>query len=268
MSKEVIDRIRNYYDKTNELIVNTVGSTYQGGTLIGAKDSYRETNIYLANQAGIKPGQRVLDAGCGTCGPAIDIVKQIGNIQVDAVTISQNQAETGRKFVAEAGFTDCIRVHVGDYHQLSFEDETFDIVYFFESTGYSYNSVKLFTEVFRLLRFGGTLYIKDAFVKEEPLTEREKKELDEFNRIYVYDTQRLSETTSAIIKAGFEQVNTYDGRQIFDTAEFDKAIYQLSAAEESLTDFGEVHKTEFHDLPAHFEPPVYFAEIKAKKPSV
>ena len=82
MTEEVINQIRNYYDSLGEIIVKDVGKTYQAGTLVSAKDPYRDTNLYLAERAGIKAGMKILDAGCGACGPAIDIAQHFPDTQI------------------------------------------------------------------------------------------------------------------------------------------------------------------------------------------
>jgi cyclopropane fatty-acyl-phospholipid synthase-like methyltransferase len=261
MTEEVINRVRNYYDSLGKIIVKDVGKTYQAGTLANAQDPYRDTNLYQAERAGIKPGMKVLDAGCGACGPAIDVAQHYPDVQIEAVTLSQVQADLGKEFVAAAGLSDRIHVHTADYHQLAFDDATFDIVYFFESTGYSYDQFLLFSEMFRLLRPGGTLYIKDAFVKEPPLTEQEQKELAEFNRLYAFDTRTISATVSALLRAQFNRLEVSDITQFLSPETFEQAKVELKNGKQTLTDFGKAHQSQ---MARNFI--IFFADIKAYKP--
>jgi ubiquinone/menaquinone biosynthesis C-methylase UbiE len=260
-----LEKVRNYYDTMNAIIVQDVGKTYQAGTLITntqVDEPYRATNLYLAAQAGIQAGQHVLDAGCGVCGPSIDIVQSIGDLKVDAITLSTAQAETAKKLIHEAGLTEKIQVHIGDYHHLPFADETFDVVFFFESTGYSYDQQKLFTEAYRVLKKGGKLYIKDVFSKEPPLSEQEQQEILEFNRVYAqYQTPCLSETVEKVLSLGFHEVTHFDLNQIMSLEEFRKAMFEYKYGFPLLTEFGKVHYRSVQSLP------VFFAEIKAYKPS-
>jgi len=260
-----LQKVRNYYDTMNAIIVQDVGKTYQAGTLLTntpVDDPYRATNLYLASQAGIQAGQRILDAGCGVCGPSIDIVQSIGDLKVDAITLSTAQAETAKKLIHEAGLTEKIQVHVGDYHQLPFVDETFDVVFFFESTGYSYDQQKLFAEVYRVLKKGGKLYVKDVFSKEPPLSEPEQQELADFNRIYAqYQTSPISETVEAISTCDFQEITTHDMSKIISLEKFGDTMYEYKYGFPFLTEFGKVHYRSFQSLP------VFFAEIKACKPT-
>lgn len=59
------------------------------------QDGARRYVIELGRAAGLRPGDRVLDLGCGVCGPARTLVDTF-DVTVDAVTTSQAHAETSR----------------------------------------------------------------------------------------------------------------------------------------------------------------------------
>ena len=61
----------------------------------------------------------------------------IPDLSVEAITVSEEQASRARRLVEDSGFTNGIHVTIGDYHQMPFPDESFDVVLFLESTGYS-----------------------------------------------------------------------------------------------------------------------------------
>jgi ubiquinone/menaquinone biosynthesis C-methylase UbiE len=257
-----VEQVRHYYDQMNPLILKYVGTTYQSGLLTNSSkaDPYRETNLYCAAQAGIQPGYRILDAGCGVCGPSIDIAQHIEGVRIDAITLSPAQANTARDLVQQAGLADRIQVHIGDFHHLPFADEMFDLVFFFESTGYSYNHKRLFTEVYRVLRPGGSLYIKEPFKKESPLLEQEQQELAEGKRIYAYNLAQMSEVVEAISSVGFENIISRNLSQIFDLNEFYKSMYEYKHGLPFLTEFGKSHYIQFN---THLG---FFGDIKAYKP--
>ncbi len=258
---EYSQQVRNYYNTMNSVIVQDVGTTYQAGLLVTESDNPAcATNLFLAERAGIKPGNYLLDAGCGAGGPAIDIAQNIPDVRIEGITISEEQANTARKLVQQAGLAERIQIHVGDYHELPFADNVFDVVYLFETVGYSYDFSKLFSEVYRVLRPHGILYIKDLFCKKPPLSEQEEQDLGQFDRIYVYKTAQISQTMQAIREAGFEEVKSQTLSQ-FSTEKFTEAMYNSQKGDsESLTEFGKSHAYEFKALP------IYFGEIKAHKP--
>lgn len=260
---DYLQQVRNYYDTMNPLILKDVGKTYQSGLLTtrSKTDPYRETNLYCAAQAGIQPGYHILDAGCGVCGPSIDIAQHIENVKIDAITLSPAQANTARELVQKTGLTDRIQIHVGDFHHLPFADEVFDLVFFFESSGYSYDHKRLFSEVYRVLRPGGTLYIKEPFSKEPPLSPQEQQELEELNKIYVYKIPKISDFLAVISMAGFQTISNRDLSEILSMEVINKTMFECQDGVPSLTNFGKLHYRTFKCLPT------FFGEIKAHKPS-
>lgn len=261
---QYLKQVCSYYDRITPLYLKYIGKTYQAGVFPTNLeiDSYRHSNLYFAQQAGIQPGHRILDAGCGVCGPSIDIASNIKGIRIDAITLSSIQADTARELVQEAGLADQIQVHTGDFHHLPFADEVFDVVLFLESTGYSYDHQRLFAEVYRVLRPGGNLYIKDVFCKELPLSNQEQQELAEFNRVYVqYKTPAMSQIVEAIVSVNFQEISSCDLREIDSAKLFTKAMFDYKNGLPELTEFGKFHYRQFQCLP------VFFGEIKARKPS-
>lgn len=159
----------------------------------------------------------------------------------------------------QAGLEEQIRVHVGDFHHLPFADGTFDVVFFFESSGYSYDRQQLFTEVYRVLRPGGSLYIKDIFCKEPPFSDQQQQELEEFDRIYAQKTPLLSETVEIISTVGFQTVESRDLREIVSIKDFVKAMFEYKHGFPFLSEFGKFHYHEFQCLP------ILIGQIKAYK---
>ena len=60
----------------------------------------------------------------------------------EAITISEDQVEKGRKYISDEGLEGKVNVTHGDYHQLEkyYESDSFDVVYFLESFGNSFSS--------------------------------------------------------------------------------------------------------------------------------
>ncbi|MEH1847365.1 MAG: methyltransferase domain-containing protein [Nostoc sp.] len=264
-----LDQVRRYYDEVTPLYFKSMGKTFQAGLIVTEledTDPYRTTNLYFASRAGIQPGQHVLDAGCGLSGPSMDIVQNIERIRIDAITLSPVQAHTAKELIQQAGLFNQIQVHVGDFHHLPFADGTFDIVFFFESVGYSYDLHKLFAEVYRVLRPGGSIYIKGIFSKELPLSEPEQQELEEFNRIYAHKTPLMSITTQIIAIVGFQDVVSCDLTEILSTKEYRKAMVEIKHGFPTLSELGKYHRDRLPEK--HTDAPIYrFGEIKARKPA-
>jgi cyclopropane fatty-acyl-phospholipid synthase-like methyltransferase len=275
---EYIRDIRAYYDLATPTYLKSVGTTIQSGLVEKGvvesapnAEAARASNLYCASMAGIKPGDRVLDAGCGVCGPSIDIASAIEGIRIDGITLSLVQAEIGTRLVQEAGLAGAINVYVGDYHYLPFADGTYDVVLFLETAGYSYSMERLFSAVFNVLKPGGTLYIKDVFCREGELTQAERADLAQFDRIYVYRTTTMSQLVAVLAAIGFTDLRTGDlGRhdgsyedagQLAVGNRFYKGMIETSDGRANLTEFGKLHAYNYSHLP------IIFGEMLARRPA-
>jgi cyclopropane-fatty-acyl-phospholipid synthase len=77
---------------------------------------------HIAAKLCLRPGQRVLDIGCGWGGMALTLARDHGT-EVVGVTLSQEQQAYARDRVAKAGLSDRIDIRLQDYRDL---DERFD----------------------------------------------------------------------------------------------------------------------------------------------
>ena len=260
-------RVRAYYDACNATIVRELGPTYQAGLITPApaapatdESAAAASNRYLAERAGLAAGQRLLDAGCGTCGPSIDACRATPGLAVAAVTISPEQASSAARLVRDAGLSERIRVQVADYHALPFRDASFDRVWFLEAIGYADDPARLFAEIFRVLRRGGSVYIKDVFRPGGALAAAERLELAEFDRLYVQRTPSADDTAAALRGAGFGAVEVTDLSERISTDAFNRAMRRGPLPQSTeLSDFGRHHYRSFTRLP------VRFAELRATK---
>ena len=80
----------------------------------------------LCRKLRLRPGERLLDIGCG-CGGLITHAAQRFGVDAVGITISERQAEFARERIAAAGLTDRCRVDVVDYRLLD-EPEAYDKV--------------------------------------------------------------------------------------------------------------------------------------------
>src|SRR5262245_1173717 len=106
------EAVRAYWEETTHLYLRHV-TTFQAGFVHSPSSpaDSRANNLFLALRAGIQSGQRVLDAGCGVCGPSIDIATSIKDVCIDAVTLSPLQAKIARQAVKAAELADRIEIH-------------------------------------------------------------------------------------------------------------------------------------------------------------
>ena len=173
---------------------------------------------------------------------------------MDGVTISPVQVEVARGRIEAAGMSDWVSVTQGDYHELPFAADTYDRAYIFEAVGYSPTPERLFEQVFRVLRPGGALYLKDIFAPDRALTPREAEDLALFDRIYAHSSASAATISRALSRVGFEVSEVTDLSAVSGGDHWQRA--------HRGTALGRRHNAPLPHLP------LYVAELTARKPDV
>lgn len=137
-------------------------------------DSLIEMNTVLANQLDLKPGDHVLDAGCGIGGSSIWLAENYG-VKVTGITISPTQIEQANKNAKRRGVDHLVSFKLEDYTNTSFDDETFDHVWGLESICYALKKSDFVKEAYRVLKKGGCFAVADGFANKRELTKAEWK---------------------------------------------------------------------------------------------
>ncbi|MDQ7093425.1 methyltransferase domain-containing protein [Desulfosporosinus sp. PR] len=115
----------------------------------------------------IKPGEYVLDAGCGSGLTACHIAKTIG-CKIIGIDISPLMVEKARKRAEREGVSHLVKFEVADVYRLPFEDNLFDLV-MAESITVFLDKVKVYREFCRVLKPEGRVAdLEMALLKELP----------------------------------------------------------------------------------------------------
>lgn len=254
-----LDRVRDYYERSTQAYVDYLGTTFRGW-LFGTAGDVAASNRALAERAGVAPGDRVVDAGCGVGGPAIDMARFF-DVEIDGVTISPTQVRVAEGLLADAELDGRVRIQLGDYHELPWPDEAFDVAVFLESAGQSLDQPALFAEVHRVLRPGGAIYVNDAFTHPaDRLTAAERRALAAFDRVFVYRTRTLTETREALVRAGFVVEREQDLSDQVTGERWRAASLERRGGELVQTPFGRLHEELAEAAP------IFCGEILARKP--
>ncbi len=80
---------------------------------------------HIAAKLAIKPGNTVLDIGCGWGGMAIYLARHY-DVHVTGITLSEEQAALAREKVAEAGLADRVSIALVDYRDFANAGRRFD----------------------------------------------------------------------------------------------------------------------------------------------
>ncbi|GGM04990.1 cyclopropane-fatty-acyl-phospholipid synthase [Streptomyces fumigatiscleroticus] len=158
----------------------------------------------VARKLDLKPGQRLLDVGCGWGSMAIHAAREYG-AHVVGITLSQEQAVYARKRVAEEGLADRVEIRVQDYRDVT--DGPYDAV---SSIGMAEHVgaeryLEYATDLHRLLVPGGRLL--NHQIARRPQRDESAYTVDEFIDSYVFpdgELAPLGTTVTQLERAGFE----------------------------------------------------------------
>ncbi len=128
-------------------------------------ESLIRMNEVMMIAAGIKAGERVLDAGCGVGGSSIFLASLLG-CRVTGITLSERQVEQARENAKRKNIEELVDFKAMDYCATDLPDASFDVVWGCESICYADDKEKFIKEAFRLLKPGGRLVVADGFVTD------------------------------------------------------------------------------------------------------
>jgi cyclopropane-fatty-acyl-phospholipid synthase len=98
------------------------------------EQAQRDKLAHIAAKLHLKPGQRVLDIGCGWGGMAI-YLHQVADVDVLGVTLSEEQLTLARQRAKQAGVSDRVKFELMDYRQVEGPFDRIVSVGMFEHVG-------------------------------------------------------------------------------------------------------------------------------------
>jgi cyclopropane-fatty-acyl-phospholipid synthase len=123
--------VRHHYDVGNDFFALFLDASMTYSCALfsrGARtlEEAQEAKLELVcTKLRLRPGERVLDVGCGWGSFALHAARHHG-VHVLGVTLSEPQVQLARSRAAEAGLADRIEIRVADYRELM--DEPFDAI--------------------------------------------------------------------------------------------------------------------------------------------
>ncbi len=167
-------------------------------------DTAQEQKLeYICRKLRLRPGERLLDIGCGWGGLVIYAAQHYG-VQAYGITLSEPQVELAQRRIEEAGLTGKCKVEVRDYREV-IEANSFDKIVsvgMFEHVGESLLPT-YFKQAWQLLRPGG-VFLNHGIASD--LFDEAKTKTSFFN-LYVFPDGELlpiNSTLRAAETSGFE----------------------------------------------------------------
>lgn len=141
-----------------------------------AKITFTEEMIEFSQA--VKPA-KILDVGCGIGGSSRILGKKFPDAEVVGITLSPEQAARAASLASDAGLSN-VRFEVMNALEMTFDPDTFDLVWGCESGEHMPDKKKYVEEMVRVLKPGGKLVVATWCERdpEPPFTPQERKDLD------------------------------------------------------------------------------------------
>lgn len=212
MRKETsTDVAKEYYDSiAHEIYKECWGGENHHLGLFNETDDFIEAaqkaNENLLDKLEIKKGDKILDMGSGFCGLPRFLVLN-ADCYVTALNISEKENEYARIKNREVGVDEKIEVIEGDFNDMPFEDNTFDIVVSQDSMLHSPDKGALLKESARVLKNNGQFVFSDI-LKKPSLTSEEAEKI--YERIKVPHLASFNFYKEKLEETGFEVKEVVD----------------------------------------------------------
>ena len=158
------DFVERVYDKIAKVYDLTFGPTLHPGRLIALE------------RMDIKPNDKILEVGVGT---GINVSLYPRHCHVTGIDFSALMLEKARERVVKKGVTN-VRLQEMDAANLSFADDSFDIVYAPYVISVVSDPVKVVNEMRRVCRPGGKIIILNHFKSRTPVVARVERAISPF----------------------------------------------------------------------------------------
>lgn len=156
-----------------------------------------------------KPGQKVLDIGCGIGKPAARLL-HAHPVRLVGITISESQVEQARAGAAAAGLSDRAAFEYADAMRMPFPDDSFDAAWALESMFHVPDRAQVLAETARVLRPNSRLAIAD-FVLRTPVSEAGMRAVDRICETFgVHSFSSLDDYAAQLSSHGFADLEVRD----------------------------------------------------------
>ncbi|XP_071721724.1 cycloartenol-C-24-methyltransferase-like [Rutidosis leptorrhynchoides] len=207
---EYTDLANKYYDLVTSFYEYGWGESFhfaprsKGESM---REGIKRYEHFIALQLGLKPGQKVLDVGCGIGGPLREIA-QFSLTSVTGLNNNEYQISRGKELNRLAGVDNCDFVKA-DFMKMPLPDNSFDAIYAIEATCHAPDAYGCYKEIYRVLKpgqcFGAYEWcMTHSFNPENKEHQNIKAEIEIGNGLP--DIRTTKQCLEALKQAGFEVV--------------------------------------------------------------
>lgn len=178
-------------------------------------ESIKRAEYHLCSRLGMKPGVKALDVGCGVGGPMRHMAVFSG-ATIEGITINQYQVNIGNKYNKKYGLDHLCNLNQGDFQNLPWKPDTFDVAYAIEATCHSPDRVVTFTGIANVLKKGGLFagyewVVTDKYDPDNKDHVRIKEGIEFGNGLPTLASP--AHIVECLEKAGFEVLDHYDANR-------------------------------------------------------
>jgi ubiquinone/menaquinone biosynthesis C-methylase UbiE len=173
LSDVTSDSVGEFYDEVAGLVEIFGGNLHNGywyddGDTTPWLEATNRLADIVTGKLEARPGQHVLDVGCGVGVPAVRLAQRT-DAQVTGITVSGWQVGEATRRANSSGLRGQVRFEYGNAESLSYPAAEFDAVLAFDSLPHATDRGLWLREMARVLRPGGRFVITE-FTEETPLT--------------------------------------------------------------------------------------------------
>ncbi|CAM6128200.1 unnamed protein product [Calypogeia fissa] len=209
------DMVNKYYDLVTSFYEYGWGEAFHfahrwnGESL---RESIKRHEHFLALNLGLKPGQKVLDVGCGIGGPLREIAAFSG-VHVTGLNNNAYQISRGQVLNQKTGLDKTCDYMKADFMKIPVPDNTYDAVYAIEATCHAPDPVGCYSEMKRVLKpgqcFAGYEWVMtEAYDPKNEDHNKIKADIEIGNGLP--DVRTGQQVIEALKAAGFEIIRVED----------------------------------------------------------
>ncbi len=147
--------------------------------------------------------------GCGYGAAARYLAGQLG-CAVVGINVSEKELAVAQENALDAELGDLLTFEIGDFHSLTFADESFDVVWSQEAFLHGANKDQIISEANRVLAPGGTLIFTDLVVTSDTSPSDRKRIYERVKSPVMWDSDDYHK---CLLGQGFQVVETRDWSQ-------------------------------------------------------
>ncbi len=176
MQKSVSEAVQTHYTRSDlgDLILAALEKAGKDVSRLSPEDLApidqfhirgRAATLELARAAGLDATKRVLDVGSGVGGTSRCLAKEFG-CRVTGIDLTDEFCRAATMLTAKTGLEHLVSFRQGDATDLPYDDQTFDVVWTEHVAMNIPDKARLYQEMYRVLKPGGTFAIYDILASQ------------------------------------------------------------------------------------------------------